>query len=143
MNTPTTTNPTSVTPPRGLILMAHGARDPRWALPFEQTAARLRELCPGQPVALAYLELMSPDLPHCGAGLVQAGCRQVDVLPLFLGAGGHVRKDLPALVDGLRERFPQVHWTLQQAVGESAMLVEAMAQVGAQVLNASVESDAR
>lgn len=127
---------------RGLILMAHGARDPRWAQPFEQTAARLRELCPGQRVALAYLELMSPDLPTCGAGLAESGCTQVDVLPLFLGAGGHVRKDLPALVEGLRASFPQVQWTLQRAVGESAALVEAMAQIGAALLGAPPQAAA-
>jgi len=125
----------SLPPRRGLILMAHGARDPRWAQPFEQTAARLRELCPGQLVALAYLELMVPDLPVCGAQLAEAGCTRVDVLPLFLGAGGHVRKDLPALVDGLRARFPQVEWQLQRAAGESPALVEAMAQIGAALLD--------
>ena len=27
---------------RGLLLFAHGARDPRWALPFEDVAARVR-----------------------------------------------------------------------------------------------------
>jgi sirohydrochlorin cobaltochelatase len=26
----------------GLILFAHGARDPRWAAPFEAVAARIR-----------------------------------------------------------------------------------------------------
>ena len=29
--------------PHGLILFAHGARDPRWAEPFEAVAARVRE----------------------------------------------------------------------------------------------------
>jgi sirohydrochlorin ferrochelatase len=27
---------------QGLILFAHGARDPRWAAPFEAVAARVR-----------------------------------------------------------------------------------------------------
>ncbi|HSI60041.1 MAG TPA: CbiX/SirB N-terminal domain-containing protein [Ideonella sp.] len=133
-------NDAPVTPLRGLILMAHGARDPRWAEPFERTAERVRELCPGQLVALAYLELMAPDLAACGHGLVQAGCGEVDVLPLFLGAGGHVRKDLPQLVERLQAAHPQVRWRLQQAVGESPVLVEAMAQLGAAVLNATTST---
>ena len=35
-------------------------------------------------------------------GLVAAGCRAVDVVPLFLGAGGHVRKDIPVLMAQLQ-----------------------------------------
>lgn len=47
---------------QGLILFAHGARDPRWALPFEQVAQRVRAMRPGLVVSLAYLELMPPRL---------------------------------------------------------------------------------
>lgn len=45
-------------------------------------------------VSLAFLEFMAPDLPAAGA-MAAAGCRQVTVLPLFLGAGGHVRGICP------------------------------------------------
>jgi sirohydrochlorin cobaltochelatase len=114
---------------QGLILFAHGARDPRWAEPFERVAARVRELCPGRPVSLAFQEFMSPDLPAAGAALARAGCTAVEVLPLFLGAGGHVRKDLPAQVDALRAAFPAVQWTLRTAAGESPVLVEALARI--------------
>jgi sirohydrochlorin cobaltochelatase len=114
---------------QGLILFAHGARDARWAQPFEQVAARVRALQPELAVSLAYLELMAPDLDAAGQALVQAGCREVAVLPLFLGAGGHVRKDLPERLDRLRQAHPDVQWTLRPAAGESPRLVEALAQI--------------
>ena len=47
----------------GLILFAHGARDPRWAEPFEAIAAAVRARAPSVDVRLAFLELMAPDLP--------------------------------------------------------------------------------
>jgi hypothetical protein len=59
---------------QGLILFAHGARDPRWAEPFEAVAARVAAQRPGVAVRLAFLELMTPDLPQAGAELVAAGC---------------------------------------------------------------------
>lgn len=114
---------------QGLILFAHGARDARWAQPFEQVAARVRALQPGLAVSLAYLEFLAPDLDAAGQALVQAGCREVAVLPLFLGAGGHVRKDLPERLDRLRQAYPAVQWTLRPAAGESPRLVEALAQL--------------
>jgi sirohydrochlorin cobaltochelatase len=119
----------------GIVLFAHGARDPRWAAPFEAVAARLRGLRPEAAVRLAYLELMTPDLPDAVRALVdELHCTQVAVLPLFLGAGGHVRKDLPALVERLREAHPQVRFTLHPPAGEDTAVIDALAAVAAAAL---------
>jgi sirohydrochlorin cobaltochelatase len=120
-----------------LILFAHGARDPRWSAPFEAVAARVRALRPGRPVRLAYLEFMAPTLPEAGAALATAGCRHIAVLPMFLGAGGHVRKDLPLLLDALRAAHPETSVDLLQAVGEIDSVVDAMATVAASALGSS------
>jgi sirohydrochlorin cobaltochelatase len=111
----------------GLLLFAHGARDPNWALPFEAVAARIRAREPTLSVTLAFLEFMAPSLPEAGDALAASDCDRIDVVPLFLGAGGHVRKDLPALVQALEQRHPAVQWRLQQAIGEVGSVIDAMA----------------
>ena len=113
---------------RGVLLFAHGARDARWSVPFEAVARRVRELDPAAVVQLAFLEFMAPPLRDAGEMLVDAGCMQVDVVPLFLGAGGHVRKDLPALLVDLSAAHPDVQWRLRRAIGEVDGVIEAMAQ---------------
>lgn len=120
----------------GLILFAHGARDPRWAAPFEAVAAQLRTLRPDLAVRLAFLEFMQPTLPQAGAELVSVGCTQVQVLPMFLGAGGHVRKDLPLLVDALQAAHPGLHVRLHPAVGELDSVTQAMASAALKLLDA-------
>jgi sirohydrochlorin cobaltochelatase len=109
------------------VLFAHGARDPRWAEPFAAVAARVRAALPGCQVALAFLELMEPTLAGAAAGLVAAGATRIDVVPLFLGTGGHLRSDLPRLVGALRTAHPGVEVRLHAAIGEHAAVVEAMA----------------
>ena len=111
----------------GLLLFAHGARDRQWALPFEDGVRRIRVLRPGLPVELAFLEFMAPDLIEAGRRLASAGSTAVDVLPLFLGAGGHVRKDLPDLLRRLAAEYPGVHWQLRPAIGEADAVIAAMA----------------
>lgn len=113
---------------RGLLLFAHGARDPRWALPFEDVVRRIRAAEPSVPVALSFLEFMTPGIVEAGMALASQGCERIEVVPLFLGAGGHVRKDLPALLDQLRQAHPGVEWLLRPAVGEDDAVVEAMAR---------------
>ena len=121
----------------GLILFAHGARDPRWAAPFEAVAARVRAQRPDVAVRLAFLEIMSPSLPDAGAELAAQGCQNLQVLPLFLGAGGHVRKDLPLLIDALRTAHPGMAVTLQPPVGELDSVTAAMAAAALQVLGSA------
>lgn len=111
----------------GILLFAHGARDPAWAAPFEAAAARLKQRAGAAMVALAYLEFMSPTIVEAGQHLAQHGCDKVTVVPLFLGAGGHVRKDLPKLLDDLRAQYPHVQWALSPAVGETDLLIQALA----------------
>jgi sirohydrochlorin cobaltochelatase len=113
----------------GLLLFAHGARDAQWAGPFEQVARTVCAARPQLPVRLAFLEFMAPDIGTAAAELVGVGCTDVHVLPLFLGAGGHVRKDLPPLFERLRARHPGVTFTLHPAVGEAPKLIAAMAEI--------------
>lgn len=113
--------------PTGLLLFAHGARDPNWALPFEAVLRRVREQAPDIAVSLSFLEFMAPSLLEAGGALAAAGCTQVAIVPLFLGTGGHVRKDLPLLIETLRSAHPQVTWTLRSSIGEAPGVIEAMA----------------
>ena len=117
---------------RGLLLFAHGARDPNWAQPFEAVVERIRSAAPEVAVALAYLDFMTPGIVDAGDSLAAAGCTRVEVVPLFLGAGGHVRKDLPLLVEHLRQAHPAVQWLLRRTVGEDEAVIAAMAQCALQ-----------
>ncbi|MBP5990627.1 MAG: CbiX/SirB N-terminal domain-containing protein [Piscinibacter sp.] len=125
---------------RGLLLFAHGARDPNWALPFEAVVERIRGSAPEVAVALAYLDFMTPGIVDAGDSLAAAGCTRVDVVPLFLGAGGHVRKDLPLLVERLRQAHPAVQWLLRRTVGEDEAVIAAMAQCALQPSRSEQES---
>ena len=113
---------------RGLLLFAHGARDPRWAEPFEAVAARIRRSAPSMSVALGFLELMKPTFEAASERLIDEGCTAIHVVPLFLGAGGHVRNDLPALMARVGHRHPDVQLQLHPAIGEADAVIDAMAQ---------------
>jgi len=113
---------------RALVLFAHGARDPLWAAPFEKLQQITQQAQPDITVCNAYLEFMQPDLLTSVTQLVQAQCGDITIVPVFLGQGGHVLRDLPLLMAGLREQFPDLHLRQVDAVGEDASVLQAMAQ---------------
>lgn len=110
----------------GLVLFGHGARDARWREPFERLLELVRTRHSG-PVALAFLEQMSPDLQAACHGLVAGGASEIVVVPIFLGTGGHLRRDLPELI-GAAHESTGVPVRLVAAVGESDGVLKAIAE---------------
>ena len=112
---------------KGIILFAHGSRDPLWHKPMEAVAACISASDPQAAVECAYLELSSPDLATACARLLHRGIHCISILPLFLGVGKHAREDLPLLVDALRKQYPATEFVLQPAVGEDKRLISLLA----------------
>ena len=120
---------------KGIVLFAHGSRDPLWHKPIEAVAAHLRLTAPiDVHVACAYLELSAPDLPTVTQELFALGIRQIAIVPMFLGVGKHAREDLPTLVASLREVYPDLEFTLAPAVGENTKLVHLLAEIALDTL---------
>jgi sirohydrochlorin cobaltochelatase len=113
---------------RAIVLFAHGARDPEWARPFRQLALELAELLPGERVVLAFLELMQPSLGECAAALHAEGIRELRVVPVFLGFGGHLKQDLPDQVKTIQKKFTDLRITLEPPVGERPEVISAIAR---------------
>ena len=108
----------------GIVLFAHGSRDPQWAGPFERIASILSKKF---LVAVAYLELMRPTLDEAVAALAAAGAQSIRIVPVFLGQGGHVKEDLPRLVANAAAARPALRLILEEPIGEQPAVIEAIA----------------
>jgi sirohydrochlorin cobaltochelatase len=116
---------------RAIVLLAHGARDPEWARPLEAMAERLRGLSPGTEVVLSFLEFMSPTLEQAIEKAAGAGARDIQIVPVFLAQGGHVKRDLPEKVHAARASLatshPKIEISLLPAIGEQPDVIQAIA----------------
>ena len=70
---------------------------------------------------------MEPDLGEAARRLAAGGATRIDVVPLFLGMGGHLRNDLPPLVEALRAALPAVELRLHPAIGENDAVIAVVA----------------
>ena len=121
---------------RGVILFAHGARDPRWAEPFERLRALVGPRLGGAHVCLAFLELMEPSLDQAVDAMVADGCTSLAIVPIFLGQGSHLRRDLPQKVAALRLRLPTIPVAVAEPAGEDEAVLRAIADYCARVVDA-------
>lgn len=116
-------------PEAAYILFGHGARDAAWARPLERLAIAVRTQDPHADVRIAFLEFMSPTLTEAVEEAIAAGAGHVVIVPVFLAQGGHVRRDVPVMLDALRARHDSVTIELREALGEAGAVIDAMAGV--------------
>jgi sirohydrochlorin cobaltochelatase len=108
-----------------IVLFAHGSRDPNWRLPFESILMDLKAHYAG-PCALAFLENMQPSLDEAIGEVAQLGATHVQVIPLFLAVGGHLRKDLPVLLEQAKSLYQSLTINVCEAAGENNTVQKAL-----------------
>ena len=111
----------------GVILFAHGARDPQWAEPLHRLSRMLEARAPELATELAFLEHALPDLVTAVGRLADRGIERITLVPLFMGRGGHLRRDLPDIIGKAVSTHPGVRIRTTEAIGEVDALLFAIA----------------
>ncbi|WP_459950473.1 sirohydrochlorin chelatase [Denitratisoma sp. agr-D3] len=112
---------------QAVILFGHGARNAEWAEPFHRIRAAMTQMAPQTPVALGFLELMQPTLEEAIADLAGQGADLITIVPIFMAAGSHVKKDLPQRAADAMVRHQGLTIRLAPPVGEADAVIAAMA----------------
>jgi sirohydrochlorin cobaltochelatase len=113
---------------KGILLYGHGARNPEWARPFELIRAAIKARDPKALVEPGFLELMRPTFDEGVACLMDQGATSIMVVPIFMAAGSHVKKDLPRLAADAMDRHAGLSIELAAPVGEVESVLAAMAE---------------
>ena len=112
---------------QAIILFAHGARDPEWAAPFGLIQQQLQAARPDILVLVAFQEFMAPSLDAAVAQSAAHGAQRIVLVPLFMAQGGHLKRDLPLLVEQVRRRHPQLELQVLPAIGDAPEILQAIA----------------
>jgi len=111
---------------KAVIFFGHGARDVRWREPFDRLVRMWQNQYPDVLVELAFLEMMQPNLLTAIDSLGGQGAKEIEIIPVFFGHGGHLREDFPKLLSEAQERFPHIHLRAASAVGEDESVLRAI-----------------
>lgn len=114
---------------RHVILLAHGSRDERWKQPFQQLLTSVCQQYDTRQVWLAYMEMTEPTLTDVARQAVANGATALVVLPLFMASGGHLRHDVPAQIETLKQVYAGVDVSMKPPVGEHGLVQQAMASI--------------
>ncbi len=112
---------------KGILLFGHGARNPEWAQPFHRIRDAILAQQPETLVEPGFLELLRPSFDEGVDCLVRQGATEIVVVPIFMAAGSHIKKDLPQMAANAMDRHAGLVIALAPPVGEAAPVLAAMA----------------
>jgi sirohydrochlorin ferrochelatase len=110
------------------IVVAHGSRAPGTIADHEQVCSELAARAGDavSDVLPGFLEISEPSIPAAIDAAVDGGAGSVVLLPYFLHAGNHTRRDIPAIIDEARQRHPDVELVLAGHLGPHDALVDVL-----------------
>jgi sirohydrochlorin cobaltochelatase len=113
---------------KGILLFAHGSRNPAWAREFEILRDEITKTAPQVCVELCYLELCLPDFAAGVNALVTHGAVEIEVVPIFLAPGKHTMEDLPLLIAAAQSVHPRARFTTRATLLEDNAMRAAIAR---------------
>ncbi len=107
-----------------LLLIAHGSRNPDANADLFHAAEMLAKDNTYHGVQASFLELADPAIDVAGRRCVEEGAERVVLVPYFLAAGVHVRRDLANYRELLQREFPEVTFDLAEPMGRHPLLLD-------------------
>lgn len=110
-------------PDPAVLLIGHGTRLAAGVAEFQSLAEQLRQALPERTLAAGFLELTQPSLTAVLEALRRQGVRRITALPAFLMAAGHIKNDIPALINAFQAQYPEMEMALGAELGVDPRLL--------------------
>ena len=111
----------------GVLILAHGSRQPSTEETLERIAALVREKLPGTAIETAFMQFSEKNIAAGLTALIERGADEIAVVPYFLFDGVHIHEDIPAELAAFIQKNPGVKITLGKTLGADERLAEILA----------------
>ena len=109
----------------GVMLCGHGSRDAEAVEEFQALAGAVAERLPQYRVESGFLEFARPVIADGLAALRRDGVRHILAVPGMLFAAGHVKNDIPSVLNEYAARHPDMEIRLGRDLAVDAKLTRA------------------
>jgi precorrin-8X/cobalt-precorrin-8 methylmutase len=114
----------SATDDYGIVIAAHGSRDPEGVRQFEALMALIRERSPGRRITHGYLEFATPTIDEAVRANIALGSERVVMVPGVLLAASHAKNDMPSELLALKREHPGVDFHFGAAMDLHPLLLK-------------------
>jgi sirohydrochlorin ferrochelatase len=114
---------------KAILYIGHGTRSNQGAEEARAFVHRVMERIPIPIQELSFLELTEPSIAQGFNRCVEKGATEITVVPIFLLAAGHIKKDIPEALDVLKKQYPEVTVKIKDPFGVQGLLLDGLAEL--------------
>lgn len=119
-----------------MLIVAHGSRLPSSNDEIHELTDKVAQRISDSQesdffelVDCAFLELTDPSIEIGIDSLIKRGAQRIQVVPYFLARGKHVARDIPEIINAVREKNPGVEILITDYLGKSDMMPDVLLSV--------------
>jgi len=113
---------------RAIVVLGHGSRSAEATAQFMQVVSLLKKQHTEEIVLPAFMELAEPRLPSAILHAMEAGVREVFIIPCFLFQGIHIKNDIPTMLNELTAAYPGVSVRFGRPIGPDPRIADILAE---------------
>ncbi|MDM5327188.1 sirohydrochlorin chelatase [Neobacillus sp. CF12] len=114
---------------KAILYIGHGTRSKKGAVEIRAFIERVRARIDVSIQELSFLELTEPLIEEGFEKCVQQGATQIDVVPLFLLAAGHIKRDIPEALSPLIAKYPTIPVEIKNPFGVQEVILDGVAEL--------------
>ena len=112
----------------GVLVIAHGSRAKETEVTNDAILKMVKAKLPGVVIESAFMEFSDQDIDKGLDALVARGVTDVKVVPYFLFAGNHIKRDIPEILAEQSARLPQLKFTMGETLGVDERLADILVE---------------
>lgn len=109
-----------------VIVLSHGSKSEEAIDDFHYIVETMKEKSGNLEIYGAQMEMAEPSLEEVVSELAPQEPDKVIIVPYFLYNGNHIKKDIPAKIEKLKERYPGITFEFLSPIGKEPLMADIM-----------------
>ncbi|MBM4762827.1 sirohydrochlorin chelatase [Bacillus sp. B15-48] len=114
---------------KAILYIAHGTRSKIGVQEVKSFIQKVKERLHVPIQELSFLELSEPSIEDGFQHCVERGATEITIVPLFLLAAGHIKKDIPEILYSIKKNYPDTEIIVKDPFGVEEEILNAIAEV--------------
>lgn len=114
---------------KAILYIGHGTRSKKGAFEAKAFLERVIAKVPAPIQEVSFIELTEPTIEEGFLRCIKKGATEIIVVPILLLAAGHMKKDIPEIIEALQADYPQIPVTIRNAFGVQEVILDAIAEL--------------
>ncbi|MDR7002802.1 sirohydrochlorin chelatase [Neobacillus niacini] len=114
---------------KAILYIGHGTRSKKGTEEVKSFLNRVIERVNVPIQEISFLELTDPSIEVGFRRCVEKGASEINVVPIFLLAAGHIKEDIPNALSVLGKQYPEVQVKVRNPFGVQDQILDAIAEL--------------